>query len=346
VAAAPARVVAVVVTHDRVDMVLECVAALGGQTHPLEAIVIVDVASSDGTLEQVRARCGDLPLRLVRLERNGGGAEGFHAGVREALGLRPDWIWLMDDDCEALPGTLADLLDSSAARYPGTAAVLPAVRSAAGRPLPLHRGHIGRRWFLAPLHALAADEAARAEVEVSMGTFVGALVRGEAARAAGLPLREAFIRLEDVEYLTRVRRSGAMWLVNRAVIVHKEPEAEAVTSLGLGHRLRDFTARRPFAQEWKRLYSLRNMIWAGRVHGYVSAGQALSYALVHLLRALAFAERRRRTAFLVALYAYDGWRGRFRNVPPDRWPALAEAPDPVAFLRTESLRYERSSSSA
>jgi hypothetical protein len=113
-----------------------------------------------------------------------------------------------------------------------------------------------------------------------------------------------------------------------------------VTEPGLGHRLRDFTARRPFAQEWKRLYSLRNMIWAGRAHGYVSAGQAVSYALVHVLRALAFAERRRRTAYLVGLYAYDGWCGRFRNVPPDRWPGLADTDDPRGFLRRESLRYD------
>jgi rhamnopyranosyl-N-acetylglucosaminyl-diphospho-decaprenol beta-1,3/1,4-galactofuranosyltransferase len=206
VAAPAARVVAVVVTHERARMVLECLAALRRQTHPVEAIVVVDVASSDGTLEQVRAGCGDLPLRAIRLERNGGGAEGFHFGVREALRLAPDWIWLMDDDCEPLPSTLADLLSAPAALRPVTAAVLPAVRSGAGRPLPLHRGHISRRWFLAPLHALAPREAARPEVEVTMASFVGPLVRAEAARAAGLPLREAFIRLEEVEYLRRVNR--------------------------------------------------------------------------------------------------------------------------------------------
>jgi GT2 family glycosyltransferase len=219
--------------------------------------------------------------------------------------------------------------------------VLPELRSAEGAPLPLHRGHIRRRWFFAPLVGLSpAERSSRAPVEVTMGTFVGPLIRAAAARAAGLPERRAFIRLEDVEYLTRVRGSGPLWLVPSVVMVHKEPLADAVTAPGLRARLGDFTARRPFAQEWKRLYSLRNMIAFGRRHGYVSAGQACSYVLVHVARSLLFGEHRLRTAWLAALYGADGWRGRFRNLPPDRWPALATAPRPLELLRREALRYD------
>jgi GT2 family glycosyltransferase len=178
------------------------------------------------------------------------------------------------------------------------------------------------------------------DTEITMGTFVGPLIRAGAARAAGLPERRAFIRLEDVEYLWRVRGSGPLWLVPAVTMVHKEPPADAITDGGLRARLADFTARRPFAAEWKRLYSLRNMIQFGRRGGYVSAGQAASYALVHIARSLLFSEHRLRTARLAALFASDGWHGRFRNVPPDRWPALATVRDPAAFLEREALRYE------
>ena len=337
------RVAAVVVTYNRAGLLLECLAALAAQSHPLAAVVLVDCASTDGTLERVRASgLGErLPLRTVALERNGGGAEGFHAGVRAALELDSDWLWLMDDDCEAPPDALAGLLASAPAADPATAAVLPELRSAEGAPLPLHRGHIRRRWFFAPLVGLsAAERSGGGDVEVTMGTFVGPLIRTAAARTAGLPERRAFIRLEDVEYLTRVRGSGPLWLVPAVTIVHKEPLADAITAPGLRARLGDFTARRPFAQEWKRLYSLRNMIAFGRRHGYVSAGQALSYVLVHVARSLLFGERRLRTAWLAALYGADGWRGRFRNLPPDRWPALATAPHPLELLRREALRYD------
>jgi GT2 family glycosyltransferase len=337
-----------VVTYNRAALLLECLDALAAQTHPLAAVVLVDCASTDGTLERVRESgvAGRLPMRIVALERNGGGAEGFHGGVQAASGLDVDWLWLMDDDCEAPPGTLAGLLASAPASDPRTGAVLPELRSAEGAPLPLHRGHIRRRWFFAPLVGLTAEERdSEQPVEVSMGTFVGPLIRAAAARAAGLPERRAVIRLEDVEYLTRVREWGPLWLVPSVAMVHKEPIADAVTAPGLRARLGDFTARRPFAQEWKRLYSLRNMIQFGRRHGYVSAGQAASYVLVHVLRSLLFSERRLRTAWLAALYGTDGWRGRFRNVPPDRWPELATTRQPLELLRRASLRYDRAPTS-
>src|SRR5215210_6929207 len=238
--AAGDRVAAVVVTYNRAGLLLECLAALAGQRHPLAAVVLVDCASTDGTLERVRdSGLGErLPLQIVALERNGGGAEGFHAGVRAALEGDPDWLWLMDDDCEAPPGALAGLLASAPAADPATAAVLPELRSGQGAPLPLHRGHVRRRWFFAPLVALSAEErASGSDVEVSMGTFVGPLVRMRAARAAGLPERRAFIRLEDVEYLTRVRASGPLWLVPSVAMIHKEPPSDAVTSPGLRARL-------------------------------------------------------------------------------------------------------------
>jgi GT2 family glycosyltransferase len=304
-------------------------------------VVLVDVASTDGTPDRVAASpaAARLPLRLIRLARNGGGAEGFHHGVAAALRGAAAWLWLMDDDCEPAPDALERLLASGPAREPGTAAVLPVLRSPAGAPLAMHRGHIRRRWFLAP-YAMLREPVPPAPVEVTVGTFVGPLIRADAARRAGLPLRQAFIRLEDVEYLTRVGRAGAMWLVPDAVVVHKEPAAEAITDPGLRARLADFTARRPFAGEWKRLYGLRNLIQFGRRGGYVSATQALSYVAVHVVRSLLFSERPLRTARLAVLYGADGWRGRFRNVPPDRWAALAADPHPARFLAREGLRYD------
>lgn len=134
------------------------------------------------------------------------------------------------------------------------------------------------------------------------------MIRTELGRRAGLPLRKVFIHMEDIEYLSRLDRLGAMWLVTGAVVRHKEPPDGLVTRPTFDARLRDFSTPRPFAQEWKRLYSLRNMIHVGRLGRYVSVTQALSYVVVALVRTALFGERgyRRRTAFLAALYGYDG----------------------------------------
>src|SRR5919199_5119307 len=120
---APARVVAVVVTYNRKAMLAECLRALGAQTHPLAAVVLVDNASTDGTEAHVAATgaAAGLDVRYVRLARNGGGAEGFHYGVKHALALAGDWLWLMDDDCEPDEDCLRRLLASGAAADPRTA---------------------------------------------------------------------------------------------------------------------------------------------------------------------------------------------------------------------------------
>ena len=65
----PAAVVGVVVTHNRRELLVRCLEALAAQEHPVAEVVLVDNASTDGTLEHV-AECGvagRLPIRAVRL---------------------------------------------------------------------------------------------------------------------------------------------------------------------------------------------------------------------------------------------------------------------------------------
>ena len=50
------RVVAVVVTWNRRDLLAESLRALQAQTHQLDQIVVVDNASDDGTAELLRCR--------------------------------------------------------------------------------------------------------------------------------------------------------------------------------------------------------------------------------------------------------------------------------------------------
>jgi len=333
------RVTAVVVTFNRKDLLLECLEALARQTRPLDRVVLVDNASTDGTREAVQE--AGLPDRLaldyLRLTRNGGGAEGFHFGVLEAMSGDSDWVWLMDDDCEPADDALDRLLAAPGADAAGTAGLVGAVCLPTGALLPMHRGWITRRPFRAPIRALEPDAYERDQAPCDFASFVGPLYRTTAMRAVGAPLREAFIRFEDLEYAARMRTQGTMVMVPSSVIAHKE--GVPVTSTDLRTLWRDFSISARFSDQWKNVYGLRNVIHAGRRHDFVGRAEALSYALVQMGRALAFDESRVRTARLVATYAYDGWRGLFRNVPPGRWSALAEAADPIGYLNDEALPY-------
>ena len=332
---------AVVVTHNRKALLLECLEGIARQTHPVAGVLVVDNASTDGTEEALEA--SGLPARMridyLRLVRNGGGAEGFHYGVRRALESGADWIWLMDDDCEPPPSALADLLASPRAADPDAVLLAPIVRSPDGDVLPLNRGWTRPRWFRSPLRGLAPEHYLRDEVEVDHVSLVGPLVRTRVAVREEPPRRDFFIRFDDLEWVSRLRRHGGLWLLPGAEIVHKDPRP--VAGVGPLALWRDLRRGHRFEESWKLNYGLRNMIWCGRRDGYVTRGRLLSYVAVAAVRALLFQRHRLLSLPLAVLYPRDGWRGRFVNVPPDEWAELPRHPRPLRVLRARALRYDR-----
>jgi len=102
------RVCAVVVTFNRKLMLRPCLHSLLAQERPLDQILVVDNASTDGTPDLLREEFPN--LTVLRLEKNTGGAGGFHAGMRWAFDQGFDWVWVMDDDIEMKPEALTVLL--------------------------------------------------------------------------------------------------------------------------------------------------------------------------------------------------------------------------------------------
>jgi GT2 family glycosyltransferase len=341
-----ASVYAVVVTHNRKRLLLECLESLASQDHPLLGALVVDNASTDGTLEYLRERrvADRLPIDYLRLARNGGGSEGFHYGVKHAREVGAEWIWLMDDDCEAPAGCLASLLEHERARDRGAALLAPIVTDPAGRILPLNRGWTRARWFISPIVGLSPEHVESSEVCIDHCSLAGPLVRTAAARAVDPPPRQFFIWWDDLEWSSRLRGTGDLWLLPASRLVHKDPRPAPDTSWSA--RWREFRDPQPFAQSWKRIYGLRNLIYCGRRDGFVNAGRALSYVLVASARALLFERPRLRSVRLLVRYASWGWNGIFRNVPPDRWGSLAHHPDPAGFIESQAIRYDRDTDGA
>lgn len=105
----------VVVTYNRKDLLVQCLSAALGQSKPLDGIVVVDNASTDGTREFLRSE-GFLSrdnVTLLSLEENSGGAGGFYTGLKYAMDNGADWVWMMDDDAVPNPDALEKLLLNS-----------------------------------------------------------------------------------------------------------------------------------------------------------------------------------------------------------------------------------------
>src|SRR5436305_13406805 len=183
------KVCAVVVTHNRKALLRQSLAALGSQTVPPDRILVIDNASADGTSGMVS---GAFPhAELVRLERNVGGAGGFHEGMRRAHETGADWIWLMDDDTIAAEDALEALL--AAAEPNGLPRPLLLASKAVwtdGRLHPMNAPGTDRRSFDRLVRA-----AARKLVPLRSATFVSLLVSRDAIDRHGLPRAQHSIRL-------------------------------------------------------------------------------------------------------------------------------------------------------
>jgi GT2 family glycosyltransferase len=210
------RVVAVVVTYNRRDLLLESLAALAGQVRRPDAVVVIDNASTDGTAEVVAA---DHPeVRLVRLTDNIGGAGGFAAGLEVALADDADLVWLMDDDTVPEPGALDELLNARD-RYPGShpAVVASRVVWTDGREHPMNTPR--RKPFVGRCELQRADEIGC--VPIRSASFVSVLIDASAARRLGVPVADYFLWNDDFEYTTRLLRRAPGLLCPASVVVHK-----------------------------------------------------------------------------------------------------------------------------
>ena len=95
----------VITTYNRERIVRRCVDSCLGQSFDDLEVVVVDDASTDGTVAALEAY-EDPRLRVVRHERNRGINPARHTGTDEARG---EWIVVVDSDWELLPNALERL---------------------------------------------------------------------------------------------------------------------------------------------------------------------------------------------------------------------------------------------
>ncbi len=218
-------VCAVVVTHNRKQVLRECLAALAGQERPADRVLVVDNASSDGTARMVEE---EYPaVDLLALETNQGGAGGFHEGMKRAHADGAEWMWLMDDDTIPRPDALAELLGAQARldSQPAPAVLASKVVWRDGSMHPMNAGGFERRRV-----ERVIDAAERGLVPIRFATFVSLLVHRRAIDRHGLPLKHFFIWSDDIEYTGRVLLSEPGYLVPTSVALHKTETAHTAMS--------------------------------------------------------------------------------------------------------------------
>jgi rhamnopyranosyl-N-acetylglucosaminyl-diphospho-decaprenol beta-1,3/1,4-galactofuranosyltransferase len=245
-------VVAVVVTRHRGELLVDSLASLAKQTHPIAHLIVVD-NGPDRPARDVVDACG-LPSTWLPSWSNLGGAGGFALGMLHALALGAEWIWMADDDGRAADeDVLATLVEIAQRR--GLAEVSPTVVDADDPDRLAFTVRRGLTWHRSRA-ALAADTEHGADGELLPGIaalFNGALFRASTVKAIGVPDLRLFVRGDEVEMHRRLVRSTLPFgTALHAAYLH--PAGLSEDKPMLGGRLH---ARDP-DDETKRFYTYRN----------------------------------------------------------------------------------------
>ncbi|WP_231123615.1 glycosyltransferase [Nocardioides sambongensis] len=200
------RVQAVVVTFNRLPLLRRLLTRLAALER-LDAVLVVDNASTDGTGAWLEEHAAGLGVRHRTLTENTGGAGGFHTGLAWVMEDGADLAWLMDDDGLPEPDCL-DLLLARVERdgldFCGPAVVAEQDPDRLCFPIRLPGG-------TRVVHEIGAVTAAARDglIDDVVIPFNGVLVTRDLVRRIGLPREEFFIWGDDVEYLWRAQRAGA-----------------------------------------------------------------------------------------------------------------------------------------
>lgn len=106
---APPSIAIIVLTWNGRELTLDCLRSLEAVATPNVRTLVVDNASSDGTVAAIRERYGDRVTTIVN-DANLGFAVGNNIGIHRALAEGADFILLLNNDTVVDPGFLDELL--------------------------------------------------------------------------------------------------------------------------------------------------------------------------------------------------------------------------------------------
>ena len=244
------KIAAGIVTYNRKVLLIECLNAVLNQSFPVDKIILVDNASTDGTYEELSENgfLDNPKIMYIKMEKNTGGSGGFHRVFSEALSVDCDWIWIMDDDTIPARNCLKalieaeDILNAERSEFDLDGNKVSEMHSPnQKRPISFLASSVfGEKGEFMNVPNINYTPSTNGYpywyemlkfnmVNIKAATFVSLLVNKKAVQQCGLPCKDYFIWGDDTEYTNRITRYfGDAFLVGSSIAIHKRVGAKVL----------------------------------------------------------------------------------------------------------------------
>lgn len=215
---------AVVVTHNRKELLKECLDSILCQVYPVDLIIVIDNASTDGTTEFLKENhyFDNAKIDYIRLPENTGCSGGFYEGIKKAYEKKFDFIWVMDDDAIVREDTLEALINFG--NIVKEFGFLSSKAIDAGN-LPINVPKIDSR-LSSNRYPVWPQFLEYNAVSIRMSTFVSTLINAHIIGQIGFPLKECFMYVDDYEYTNRISGKLKSYIVGNSIVLHKRKIAK------------------------------------------------------------------------------------------------------------------------
>ena len=216
------KVIAVVVTYNRKELLKECIEALLNQDYEECTVLIVDNASTDGTEKFIKENYSkNERVKYINTGENLGGAGGFNIGIKEAYKIGCDFIWVMDDDCIVKKDSLSELLKADK-KLEGKYGFLAS--KVLWKDNNICKMNIPKKTFSNWLKNLE-----KSYQKIAMSSFVSLFLKSETVKELGLPIKDFFIWTDDWEYTRRISRKYDCYYIAESIVIHKSQKNEGAS---------------------------------------------------------------------------------------------------------------------
>jgi GT2 family glycosyltransferase len=282
----------IILSYNNLDLTLNCLSSINQQSYQNIEIIVIDNASQDNTVNAVSSTFSE--VNIFPLKTNLGYAGGNNFGIKEALEVNPDIIFLLNNDTY-LDKHCISILISSLVNNPNIGIIGPMIYtwdnwstiSSAGGKIDW------RNADAVNMGAGQMDEGQYAARDVDFVNGCGLMVTKSAIKAAGLLDESYFMYWEETDWCQRIRKAGySARFEPNAQMQHKAPIKSSEIGLTSSYymtrnRFKFFARHTPNSQKPGTLlhafHGTIRGIYQNKKLGYTDQANVMQLALKHAL---------------------------------------------------------------